>query len=638
MTTRVELALTFDGPFNVGAGALGGSLADKPLTRDARGLPMIPASAFKGRLRHEVERLSPILRPDAPKPCGSPVAESMCQGDDEPCPVCRLFGSSWHIGRLTFSDLLLVEPDLGTLKLSEIPPSDLRYGVGLSRHRRVAEDQLLYTTEVFLPGTPLTLKGVITGDLDDQELDLLRAGLDSLFTAGGGKTKGIGWYDLAVTITHEPDVSSSVSTDKTQDEWLDVIVRLESAVLLGTDANEAYYNMTRTYIPGSVLRGSLAKQMATQCQHEAHEAHANCDFGRLFGSETMAIFEHLYPTTAGGRELSFPAPLTARSCKYHPGFARGRDKDEQGHGVGDILIRQVVFEEMLRAELPLPALYQPRCPQCQSDVDFYDEFLVMARADLFDSVPVSVRRTSRTAINRQRAVAADGQLYTLEVVEPMDDKRRPTTFRGRVRASPGQIEVLARWLPELAGIGQKQTSGLGQIKVEIKRPGELSDPLPALVDRIRAFNAKLKEEWGFYERVLAAGFPSLTVKAPTLPNEVLFFSVDLLSPASLSWHSLPITSPPPEALGLGHGVHLQRAFADYQMIGGWHQGAKLPRRTQLAAAMGSVFLYRSEGYSLDELVKQLKTVEADGLGADRGRGLGRVAICLPFHYQPEVNL
>jgi CRISPR-associated protein Csx10 len=638
VTTRIEIALTFDGPFNVGAGALGGSLADKPLTRDARGLPMVPASAFKGRLRHEVERLSPLLRPDAPRPCGSPVAENMCQGDAEPCPVCRLFGSSWHVGRLTFSDLLLVEPDLGTLRPSEIPPSDLRYGVGLSRQRRVAEDQLLYTTEVFLPGTPITLKGTITGDLDDQDLELLRAGLESLFTVGGGKTKGIGWYDLTVNVNREPDGLSGMPAAKTQDEWLDVIVRLESPVLLGTDANEAFYNMTRAYIPGSVLRGSLAKQMATRCAHAAHESHENCDFGRLFGSNAVPTFEHLYPTTAGGRELSFPPPLTARSCKYHPGFARGRDKEELGHGVGDILIRQVVFEEMLGASLPLPVLYQPRCPQCQSHVDVYEEFLVMARADLFDNVPVPIRRTSRTAINRQRAVAADGQLYTLESVEPMDDKRRPTTFRGRVRASPEQIEILAHWLPKLAGIGQKQTSGLGKVKIEIKRPGEMPDPLPSLADRIKAFNSKLKEEWEFYERVLAACFPSDTVNIPTLPDDVLFFSVDLLSPASLYWHSLPITSPPPEMLGFSQGVRLQRAFADYQMIGGWHQGAKLPRRTQLAAAMGSVFLYRSEGYTLDELVKQLETIEADGIGADRVRGLGRVVICLPFHYQPEVNL
>src|SRR5512143_3974677 len=120
MPTRMDVRLTFDGPFNVGSGAIGGSLADKPLTRDTRGLPMVPASTFKGRLRHEVERLAPILRPSEPLPCTSPAAETMCQGDVEPCLVCRLFGSPWHPGKLIFSDLTLTEPQF--LTTEDSPP------------------------------------------------------------------------------------------------------------------------------------------------------------------------------------------------------------------------------------------------------------------------------------------------------------------------------------------------------------------------------------------------------------------------------------------------------------------------------------------------------------------------------------
>ena len=632
MPTRIEIRLTFDGPFNVGAGALGGSLADKPLTRDARGLPMIPASSFKGRLRHEVERLAPILCPNDPPPCAAPVPDAMCQGDQEPCPVCRLFGSPWHSGKLTFSNLTLVEPDF--LTTEEAPLGDLRYGVGLSRQRRVAEDQLLYTTEVLLPGTPITLStlnGTISGDLTKEELALVRTALDNLFAIGGGKTKGLGWFELKMSVSEEPAPTFTAPAEvRDRDEWLEVVIQLDSPLLLGTDASEAFYITTRTYIPGSVLRGSLARQMLAACSHSPKEPHTDCDFGRLFGNGAIPVFEHLYPTTALAREFSFPAPLTARSCKYHPGFQKTRRPEDRGHGVGDILIRQAVFEEMLLTQAwPLPALYKPRCPECQGDVDRFDHFLVMVQPDLYDSVSVPVRRTSRTAINRQRAVAADGQLYTLEMIEPTDHQRRPTAFRGRVRASPPQLEILASWLPRLSAIGRSQTSGLGRVKIEVKRPGEISDPLPPLQKRLEPFNQMVREEWAFYQRVAGA--------AP-LPDDVLFFCLDLLSPATLTWRGLPVTAPPPEMLGFETGVRLQRAFTGTQMMGGWHMGANLPRRTQPTVVMGSVFLYRSEGLSLEELSERLAPFEAGGLGQERARGLGRVVFCLPFHYQPEVTL
>lgn len=632
--TKIEIRLTFDGPFNVGAGALGGALADKPMTRDARGLPVVPASTFKGRLRHEIERLAPVLHPGAPQHtpqrCTAPVAEKMCQGDGEPCVVCRLFGSSWAGGKLIFSDLTLVEPAfLAQAKPEELPPGDLRYGVGLSRHRRVAEDQLLYTTEVFMPGTPLTLSGTISGDLEQDELDLLRAGLDSLFALGGGKTRGMGWFDAVVTITAEPTPPPGKPLQVGQDRWLEVIVQPVSPTLLGTEANEAYFKTTRDYIPGSVLRGSLARYMMSACHHSPGTPHDGCELGHLFCGETEPVFEYLYPTTVEGREFAFYAPRTARSCKYHAGFASARRQDKRGHGVGDILIRQVALEHMLDEGKAMPALYKPQCPVCHADVKPYEHFVIMMQDSGYDEMRIPVRRTSRTAINRQRAVAADGQLYTLEMIEPLDDYQCLTAFRGRVRATPEQVALLEKWLPRLPAIGRKQSSGFGQVKIDVLHPQAVRDPLPPLLKRLQDFNASLRQEWEFYQR---------TAGVEPLPDGVFFFCLDLLSPASLYWWGVPVTSPPPGMLGFESGLHLERAFADYETLGGWHMGARMPRRTQLAAAMGSVFVYRSEGYSLQELAERLALLETNGIGNERARGFGRVLVCLPFHYQPEVIL
>ena len=638
MKIKINIELTFDNPFNVGAGALGGSLADKPLTRDARGLPMVPASSFKGRLRHEIERLAPHLRPNDRPPCQSPVAEMMCQGNEPPCPVCQLFGSPWYEGRLNFSNFLLEEPSF--LKTTSSPLGDLRSGVGLSRYRKVAEDQLLYTTEIFQPGTPIVLQGTIIGEIDESGLNLLNAGLESLFTVGGGKTRGLGWFDLQVKdISEREEAAEPISLAKNA-EVLDVFVELNAPLLLGTDADEAYYKVTHDYIPGRVLRGSLAKMMLTDCSHPPDDPHADCAFGLLFGSDTPPIFEYLYPTS--GYDFSMPMPLTARSCKYHSGFRETKRQSDQGHGVGDILIRQSVFEQVLKAHLqdqlsgPLPIFYQPRCPECRADVDLFSGNLIMlnlGRTDdkslfQFDNVAIPIRRSSHTAINRHRAVAADGQLFTLETIEPEDTQGHSTTFRGVVRGSPAQIQNLRQWLPRLPALGRGQSRGLGHVQIETLK----SDiPLPELSERLKAFNAKFRREWGFFEVV--AGLKPLT-------EDTIYFCLTLISPTALTWQGMSRTTILPEMLGFNESVKLIRAFTDHQTLSGWHLGAGLPRRTQQTITMGSVFLYRSEGLARSELEKKLSQLEETGIGISslRRQGLGRVVVCLPFHYQPEVTL
>ena len=195
MQIWIELFASFDGAFNVGGGALGGSLSRRPLLTDWRGLPLVPGSSLKGRLRHTCKQLAEGL---GHQTCDDPRAEAMCPNTSpsgELCPVCRLFGSTGNPSPLTFSDLSLVEPAF--LTRGTPPPTSLRYGVGISRRRSVAADQLLYDTEVFMPGSSVTLRGEIGGHLTaERDLGLLVAGLEHLITLGGGKTAGLGWCDL----------------------------------------------------------------------------------------------------------------------------------------------------------------------------------------------------------------------------------------------------------------------------------------------------------------------------------------------------------------------------------------------------------------------------------------------------------
>lgn len=214
------LALTaiVDTALCVGAGGSSGSLADKPILKNAEGRLVIPASQVKGRLRHECEKLVRALQWPV---CKSPVAQQMCpqragqngadfnlsryrlrQGAGQPhserqthCLICQLFGNPSLPARLHFSDLVCTEPE------DKIPEA-LRPGVSINRRRRTAEEQKLY----FLETSPANLKLAFTGSLRLQaacplvegetvpfEKALLAAGLRHIYALGGGKSVGLGW-------------------------------------------------------------------------------------------------------------------------------------------------------------------------------------------------------------------------------------------------------------------------------------------------------------------------------------------------------------------------------------------------------------------------------------------------------------
>jgi CRISPR/Cas system CSM-associated protein Csm3 (group 7 of RAMP superfamily) len=187
---RMTLTVTFETPVNVG-GDGAPTFVDRPFSRDNDGWPFIPASSLKGRLRHECERLARAL---GHKVCHGPNPTEMCRGGEQDvCPVCKIWGSPWVAGSVYPADLTLARPpELG----DAAPPSVVRYNVSISRRRRVAEDARLFTTELFLPGIPLTFSSVWEARLSLQELALVEAGLGAITALGRAKTGGLGWCTI----------------------------------------------------------------------------------------------------------------------------------------------------------------------------------------------------------------------------------------------------------------------------------------------------------------------------------------------------------------------------------------------------------------------------------------------------------
>ncbi|MFM6455963.1 MAG: RAMP superfamily CRISPR-associated protein [Planktothrix sp.] len=206
-TTSYSLTAIIDTALCIGAGGSSGSLADKPIVRNAEKNLMIPASQLKGRFRHECEKIARGLGWGI---CHSPKAETMCpqraglpdlenarfnreeyrvrEDDRHHCLICQIFGNPSLPSRVLFDDLVCQEKP-------ENLPEVLRPGVTINRRRRTAEEQKLY----FLETSPANAKLEFTGSIHilpncpAYALALIVAGLHHIHALGGSKSAGLGW-------------------------------------------------------------------------------------------------------------------------------------------------------------------------------------------------------------------------------------------------------------------------------------------------------------------------------------------------------------------------------------------------------------------------------------------------------------
>lgn len=193
----------------IGAGGSSGSLADKPIVRNAEGNLLIPASQLKGRLRHECEKIARGLNWDI---CHSPNPQTMCpqrasldsnfdreeykiSEDDKNyhCLICQIFGNPVLPSRIIFDDLICEEE-------AENLPEIIRPGVTINRRRCTAEESKLYFLETSPGNIKLRFKGNIYVSKSpfnnpDYIGALILAGLRHINALGGSKSAGLGWLN-----------------------------------------------------------------------------------------------------------------------------------------------------------------------------------------------------------------------------------------------------------------------------------------------------------------------------------------------------------------------------------------------------------------------------------------------------------
>jgi CRISPR/Cas system CSM-associated protein Csm3 (group 7 of RAMP superfamily) len=206
MQIRISGVIELASPLHIGSGSLADALADKPLLKDAAGLPVIPGSALKGKTRHMAEQIVRGLWHE--ETCEAPYAERMCQGAARAglCPVCRIFGAPGYPAPIRFGAFTLqLAPGLA------LPPGrslegriglQVRAGVGLDRARRTAAEDILYTVETHAPSPALVFQGEIYGEVADRrEAALLAGALAGVRTLGGNRSRGLGWCRIVPAVT-----------------------------------------------------------------------------------------------------------------------------------------------------------------------------------------------------------------------------------------------------------------------------------------------------------------------------------------------------------------------------------------------------------------------------------------------------
>jgi CRISPR/Cas system CSM-associated protein Csm3 (group 7 of RAMP superfamily) len=197
--STLQLTAVLNSALCIGAGGSAGSLADKPIVRNAQSQLIIPASQLKGRLRHECEKLARGLGWQV---FSSPVADQMHPYDDEQdgqfasvkgykgyhCYISRIFGNPYLPSHIFVEDLVC---QLKAEDLLEV----IRPGVSINRGRGTAEDQKLYFLETSPANAELEFRGAIQflPDCPAYTKPLILAGLRHIHALGGSKSSGLGW-------------------------------------------------------------------------------------------------------------------------------------------------------------------------------------------------------------------------------------------------------------------------------------------------------------------------------------------------------------------------------------------------------------------------------------------------------------
>ncbi len=570
----------------------------KATARDREGKLVVPASALRGALRIELERLlrgrgvAPVC--SANRPAATPD-EPPC-----PCPICRIFGEpGTTTGTLRLGDGVF-EASAG----HAAEDSAVRPQVAVSRTTGSAvEDHLVFyeTSPVYHGPAPPSFRahGELLpriADVDDSALDgdleNLAAACRATRAIGAGKARGLGWVCCALEV-QETTPRGPAPDPGPVTAALRLVFTAEEPLHFAAGRPEGYYHATRRSAPASTVRGAIAFALLEQRLASAKDP----GFEQLFVGPRPARFGTAWPM-AGGSALHPSATL--RRC-------RGPAAHEFDDLVSSLLVRRAAKLGLGLAETSLCP--EPGCPA--------------KKADAAPAPKLHLRTRTRVALNRGTGTAMDAKLYSQEALEP------PLMLAAEVH---GLGAVARERLLALAGgtvrLGGKRSKGFGRCRLAIEslEPPALATARAAVAE----LAAALEAGW----RAIAKAAPvelDAAFESPFLPAGRLPLAIELTEP----WHppGLAVEQALPELLvegPLGPGTEraagkteLLAAFVRFEELGRFpsvegqrNQAPEAAGETQLieAAAPGSVYVYTVAASDLESHLEAWLGQGAEGLG------------------------
>ncbi|MEH2181075.1 type III-D CRISPR-associated RAMP protein Csx10 [Nostoc sp.] len=415
---------------------------------------------------------------------------------------------------------------------------------------------------------------------------------------------------------------------------IEMTITALSPLAIGREKPGGSISEVEQYIPGSVLRGAIAKQILQTYGMELENlADSDNDFQQLFLDDNSAIFQNAYPAIAKdkqGYKLVHNTPIkvlpaTAVSSKANPGFT------STGHGVFDTLI-----DSFCAGQFHYP--YDPSSLKALEDkvdarVEAYS-CLYSKHGNQYFSHSVNTRLLTRVGINRRRATAAEDILYSLEVlneaqkIDTKSNKWINCVYRCFIILPH---ESLAKKLKQFISINSKSfrlggsvSRGLGKVEISVKE-NKINHNIK---DRIKLFNQSLKQRWLHWSNAF------LKPKNNQFDNRT-YFTIDLQSDAILidNWQRTTVISAAMLKQFVDNvedeSLELHTAYSSYDYCSGWNSAWGLMKDVELVTNKGSVYLFSTTVPKL--WYEKLFDLELRGIGERVTEGFGQIEICNEFH-------
>jgi len=175
--------------------------AEGPVIKDAGGIPYIPGSSLKGKIRSMLEYK--YKRGEDGSPCGCGLAL-------DTCPVCTIFGPHRNVRhelgptRIIVRDAFLSEKSRGDWEAARSEgkaSTETKTETMIDRKTGMAYRGSLRTQERVNAGTEFQLSVVLRifeGDSEPRITELVKEGIDLVNKdyLGGSGTRGYGWVEV----------------------------------------------------------------------------------------------------------------------------------------------------------------------------------------------------------------------------------------------------------------------------------------------------------------------------------------------------------------------------------------------------------------------------------------------------------